>query len=519
MSKNLKKRVLSLLLAVVTLLGIMSGCGDKGNGVSSGSTAPGGTPVRDKLVIAFDGEPPTLAHQEHNSLVADYMNNLTYAGLFYIDENLTPQKNLCKDYRVENETEWYFELHEGVKFHDGSEMTAEDVVASLERAKTFPQVARSAEQFKTIEAVDTYTVKITTYEPYALMLNDLGTTGNFIIPKHLIESGNDFNQNPIGCGPYKFKEWSLGDHITFERFDDYFDPSGVGNIQTIEARFIPESSARTIALEANEVDFVVNVSPLDIASLDANPDVTVAPTETESLAWLILNNEVPPFDNVNFRKALNAALNREDVVNAALNGAGVPQYAQVVMGFEGSTDEGSDEYDVELAKKYLDESGIDPEAVSFKIICSNDQRRRIAEIIQSQWHEIGIDAEVEMMDMATYLSRSTTGDFETALGSFAQSNLLSFLKCSFHSGSINAINKSRLNDPEIDAMIEEAERTLDEADRLELLEKIGAAVNETATQVPLYREISYRAHNSQLQNVLASPTGSIRFCAMSWPEA
>ena len=147
------------------------------------------------------------------------------------------------------------------------------MVATLEYAKSLPATTTYTSNMKSIEAVDDFTVKITTNEPYAGLLYDLGYHFNWILPKGLIESGNDFNENPIGTGPYKLVEWVSGDHLTFEAFDDYFDAERKAKIKNLEFTIIPEGVTRALALETGEVDFVWETNGADAASLLNNPDV------------------------------------------------------------------------------------------------------------------------------------------------------------------------------------------------------------------------------------------------------
>ena len=148
------------------------------------------------------------------------MNLLTYNGLMRVDhETLEVVPDLAESYTVENETEWTFVLKDGIKFHDGSDCTAQDVAASIEWAKTFPGSANYTRNIKTIEAVDDKTVKIVTEVPYAGLPADLAYHYNFIVPEELIESGHDFNSEPVGTGPYPFVSWQYGDSLNFVGFE------------------------------------------------------------------------------------------------------------------------------------------------------------------------------------------------------------------------------------------------------------------------------------------------------------
>ena len=348
-----------------------------------------------------------------------------------------------------------------------------------------------------------------------MLLSNLCHHGNAIVPKALIDSGHDFNTEPIGTGPYKFVEWNRGDSVVFEAFEDYFD--GAPAIKNMTWKVIPEGSSRTIALEAGEIDFIVEVEAMDSDRLKGNEELEVIQYEaTNSRA--LRNNEKPQFQNQNVRHAINSAINKDDIVTVAFNGLAVPAISQCPYNFEGSTEENADVYDVAKAQEYLDASGVDPSTITFSIICSDDQKKRAGEVIQANLKEIGIECTIESMDLATYLSVTTEGDYEASIGGYSSSNLLSYVVGVYHSDSINASNKTRLNNPEVDALIDQAKVTLDDAERVKIFEELSALLNELCTQAPLYQPINLRAFDAKLGGVEVSDSGTLYFEKCYWEE-
>ena len=442
------------------------------------------------------------------------MNILTYNTLFRGDMDLKPVPELVDTYENTSDTEWVFHLRQGVKFHDGSEMTADDVVASIEYAKTCPEINLYNGSILSVEAVDDYTVKMTTDGPSATLLYDLCHHGNSIVPKELLDSGNDFNENPIGSGPYKFVSWKRGDSIQFEAFEDFYE--GAPSIKNMTWKIIPEGSSRTIALEAGEVDMIIEVEAMDVERIESNSDLTLLKHESTAINWLMLNNEKPGLDNQNVRHAINSAINRDDLVTVAMNGMAAPAYSSTPLSMLGSTDEGADTYDVKKAQEYMDASGVDPKSVKMSIICSNDTKKRAAEVIQSNLTEIGINCEIESMDLATYLSTTAEGNYTASIGGYSSSDMVSYLVGVYHSKSIGASNKTRLNNPEIDALIDEAAATVDPEAREVILKEVTVQLNELCPQVSLYQDMYLRAYNANLEGVDINAGGSIRFQDISW---
>ena len=173
---------------------------------------------------------------------------------------------------------------------------------------------------------------------------------------------------------------------------------------------------------------------------------------------------------------------------------------------------------LDRAKQYLEESGVDPASVKFSIICSDDTKKRAGEVVQANLKEIGINCEIESMDLATYLSATAEGDFTASIGGYSSSDLLSYVVGVYHSSSINASNKTRLNDPEVDALIDQAKVTIDEAERVAILEQLSAKLNEICSQAPLWQPLTMRAFNAGLQGVEVNDGGSLYFENVYWAE-
>ena len=530
MSKKL--RALSLLLVLAMAFGLFAGCSKDdantpadGDKPSSGDDAnkddqpsePSGEGGKDSIVIATMGETPSLSPVEHNAVAGDYMNALTYSTLFRSNlDTLEPEPYLVESYENVSDTEWLFKIKQGVKFHNGETMTTDDVVASIQNAQGYAEVSLYNNDIVSIEAVDAETVKITTEGPDAMLLSNLCHHGNAIVPKALIDADHDFNTDPIGTGPYKLVKWNRGDSVEFEAFEDYF--LGEAPIKHMTWKIIPEGSSRTIALEAGEIDFIIEVEAMDAERLQSNDDIEVLQFNHTSHNWLMLNNEKPGLDNQDVRHAINSAIDKESVVTVAYNGLATPSISAVPMNFEGATEENADVYDVEKAKEWLDKSGVDPASIELAIICSDDTKKRAGEVIQANLKEIGINATIESMDLATYLSVSTEGNFTGAIGGFTSSNLLSYVVGVYHSSSINASNKTRLVDAKVDELIDKAKVTLDPAERKGIMEELSARLNELCSQAPLYQPLTLRAYKKGLQGVKVSDSGGLRFEDVYWAE-
>ena len=331
----------------------------------------------------------------------------------------------------------------------------------------------------------------------------------------LIESGHDFNSEPIGTGPYKLVAWNRGESLEFEAFEDYFD--GAPPIKHITWRIIPEGSSRTMALEAGEVDLIIEVETADASRIEGTDGLTLYSEPGTSHNFMMVNNEIAPFNNADFRKAIASAIDKEAIVQVAVNGNATPVDAMVPDCFPGTTAEGAPTYDPEQAKAYFEASGLDPAQCGFTLICSDDTKLRAGQVIQSSLKEnLGIDVQLESMDLATYLDVTATGDYQAAIGGYTSNNLLAYALGVYHSSSINASNKTRTNVPEIDALIEEIQTTLDPEENEAVITEFSKAINELCPQVPLYMQNNTRAYKSELQGFNLNAGGTTYYEQFSW---
>ena len=528
------KKLMRGLVPVMVLsaaVALFTGCGSKDSGADSKpagdskeTTAEAGkdsgskgTSSKDTLIIATANETPSVTTNLHNATAGDYINQMTHEGLFYSSADLTPQPALAESYEIVSDTEWVFKLRQGAKFHNGQEVKAADVKASLELCKESPQVSQYGDAVESVEVIDDYTVKVTTNGPHSGLLSDLSHHGNAILPADLIASGHDFNKEPIGTGPYKFVAWNKGESIELEANEDYWGE--VPAIKHVIWKIIPEGSSRTMALEAGEVDMIIEVESTDLSRLQDNPDIVTVNEPGTGHNWMMVNNEKAPFDNVDFRRAIDAAVDKNAVVQVALNGQGSVSDSMLPECFPGVVTDGAPTYDPEKAKEYLAASGLSPAECTFSIICSDDTKLRAGQVIQSSLKEnLGIDITLESMDLATYLDKTSAGDYQAAIGGYTSSDVLAHSMGVYHSKAINGSNKTRLNDPEIDALIDKVKATLDPEENLKVVTELSKALNDTCTQVPIYLKNNVRAYAKGLEGFKMSPSGGMYISELSWSE-
>lgn len=499
------KKCLALLLITMMIFMSFISCNKVEN--ATGDQAGSGTEVvaKEDLTIALSADIASLDPQGHNDTKSEMVSFVLFNRLFRLNADFGIDPDLAEEWHQPSPTEWVIKIKEGVKFHDGTEMTSKDVKFSLDRSLEMPKVQHVLAEVDSIEVVDDYTVKITTKTAFAPFLYTLAHAGASIVPEGYVAGGGTFD-DPIGSGPYKFVSWSSGEKIVVEKNDDYFDAGNMGQMKTITFRIIPEGTSRTIALETGEVDVVQELETIDLGKVESNSALKVYTTQSTRVDFFAVNNEKAPFDNQLVRQALNYALDKEAIMVVAINGAGAEAksvLAPSMLGFKGA----DYAYDPGKAKELLAAAGY-ADGFKMTIWASGDERKRIAEVIQANLLEVGIEASIEMYEWATYIDLLMKGEEESLiLGWSSNPDPDQTLTPLYHSSNIGGFNFSRINDPKIDELIESARVEMDSDKRVALYNEFHEYIMEQAPIVPLFVKFNVVGANASLKDVELSPQG------------
>ena len=445
---------------------------------------------------------------------------MLYSGLFKTTANGV-ELDLATDYHVEKdaageETIWVISLRKDVKFSDGTPLTADDVVDTLTYAKTRPQVSQLVSFYNDVEKVDDYTIKLNTNGVYATVPDSLATTATFILPSELIAAGHDFNNNPVGSGPYKFVEWKKSEYVLLTINDNWYGEKPT--IKNIKWNFIAESSSRVLALESGQVDFIVDADALDVERLQADPKYDVSISNGSMFTYFLLQGTKEPFNDVNFRKFLASAIDRNDVIAVALNGFGTPLVGCINVNIDGTTDENACAFNKEKAKEYLAAWGGDPKSVNFEVLVSNDTRRKVAENIQSQLAEYGISFSIKTTESATCSSLAKTGEYDAMIFAYTTNDFATYCKNLYYiSEDSNAGNYFRMSgDDSLNAMIDVVNTTTDAAARKGYITDYVKALNERQPVVPIFCNQVLIAYDSHLKGLSVDSLGLYHVEYFSW---
>ena len=361
--------------------------------------------AKDDITVAMQLEPP---HLDPTSAAAGAIDSVLYANVF---EGLTRFESdgsvvaaLAKSWEISDDGLVYtFSLQEGVTFHDGTTMDAEDVKFSLDRARAEDSTNAQKGLFAGITdvtAVDPLTVQISLAEPNGNFLFNLAWGDAVIVAP---ESIDGIKQTPIGTGPFKFVEWVQGDRIALARRDDYWGKAPA--LASATFKFISDPTAAFAAMMAEDVDvFTGFPAPENLPQFEADPRFQVLVGSTEGETILSTNNKQPPFDNPLVRKAVAHAIDRRAIIDGAMFGYGTPigtHFAPHNPAYVDLT--GDSAYDPAKAKALLAEAGFAEGFETTLHLPPPSYARRGGEIIAAQLAEVGIRAEITNVEWAQWL--------------------------------------------------------------------------------------------------------------------
>ena len=365
----------------------------------------GGAWAKDSVTIGLQLEPP---HLDPTSAAAQAIDSVVYSNIFegltrfMGDGSVVP--GLAESWEISGDgTVYTFKLREGVTFHDGSTMDAEDVKFSLDRARAEDSTNAQKALFEgitSVDAVDPQTVQITLEAPNGSLLFNLAWGDAVIVAPESIE---DIKTKPVGTGAYTFQEWVQGDRITLARNPDYWGDQPP--LASATFKFISDPTAAFAAMMAEDIDAFDNFpAPENLPQFDADPRFQVLVGSTEGETILSTNNKQPPFDDIRVRQALAHAIDRQAIIDGAMFGYGTPigtHFAPHNPAYKDLTDKSA--YDPEQAKALLTEAGFADGFETTLHLPPTSYARRGGEIVAAQLAAVGIKAEIINVEWAQWL--------------------------------------------------------------------------------------------------------------------
>lgn len=423
-----------------------------------------------------------------------------------------------------------FTLREDVSFHDGTPLNAEAVVFTFTRFKEAKSSAgEGLTDVTAIEAVDEYTVRFSFDEPSAVFFSTLATPYAGIVSPTAVEAaGEAFGQQPVGSGPFKLAEWQQGTAVVLERNPDYkWSPSTIANpgapyIDGVTFQVIPDASTQLAALQAGEVDLIFINSPSHISKLKDTRGVELIETQLNSLVYLGFNGAKAPFDDVKVRQALSHAINKDEILQAALGGTGQVAFAPMaptLPGFDPSLKEYELGYDLEQARALLAEAGFtagadgllskDGQPLNLVLLTfARAPNEDVATLLQSQLKAVGVTVEIQQFDTPTAAKAATAGEFDLLLWRYDR-NDADVLNVNLHSSRIGSSNRFGYSNPAVDDLLDRAAHELDAATRARYYIEAQKLIMADAPWQPLYIPVDVLAINAEVQGYQLASMGRV----------
>ena len=495
------KKTISLFLALCMCFTLLTGCASKGE------IAREDMIKRTDITVGEEWDAVSLDPHLVNDEISVRTVAHIYESLVKQDKDLNIVPSLAESWENKSATEILFNLRQGVKFHNGEEMKASDVKFSLERAMSQPMVMGALWALEGVEIVDDYTVIVKLKQPYAEMMTALSGTGASIISeKAANEKGDKFGVNPVGTGALKLQKWQQNDYIVLEGFADYW--GGAPLTTTLSIKIIPEGTMRNVSLKAGHVDFSYMVQPTDVEAVLSNKKLKAESMLMTDVVYVAINNEKAPFDNLKVRQALSYAADKESICTVVLENHGVPANTMLPSDFkDANTEINYYPYDIEKAKALLAEAGY-PDGFKAKMYVAGDNHNRAATVLQSDFANIGVELEVNLIEKATVLDQINSGADMAILSHGTAGNADSTLYTMFHSSiTPSAGNKSRYANAEVDALLEAARGEADDAKRSQLYKEAQKLIMADAPVIPLYTQEKYYGMNDFFEGYVIYKNG------------
>ncbi|MBE1553320.1 peptide-binding protein [Sporosarcina limicola] len=427
-----------LLLIILALMLIVSACSDgeiKDSGKEKEKEGEDKPKVEEveksggSLVLGTTAAPTLFNPLFSTDTSSSTIEGFIFGGLVTVDRDFNPEGDLAESWEfTEDGLKWTFYLRKGVKWHDGEDFTADDVVFTYGIPKDKAYVGPRGlpfENIKEVNKIDDYTVEMILSEPYAPFIT---ITAQFeILPKHILGdvpiadlATHRFNtKEPIGTGPFKFKEWKDGEYIELVANEDYF--KGKPKLDSIIYKIVPDENTLMAQLQVGDVS-MTGISPqyVEMAKkLESEGTVALSTGASNSWEYIGYNLRNELFQDKLVRQALTHAIDKEAIVQAVLDGAGIVANGPgSPANWSFNPDMPKFEYDQDEAKKKLKEAGWEPGADGImekdgkkfefvlKTTSANEIRMQIAEIVQQQLNEIGIKASIELLEWSAYVEQT-----------------------------------------------------------------------------------------------------------------
>ncbi len=489
---------------------------DGGDTPDTTATTAGGTTGEvstSTLVIGRTGDIDNLDPHVATAFQTIDALELIYDSLTELDADLNVQPGLATEWSYNAEgTELTMTLRDGVTFHDGDELTSADVVASLERIldeETGAVVRSNLLSIDEITAPDDLTVVMSLSVPDATLPAALTDVNVAIMSDKAIAAGTVATE-PNGTGPFSFVDWTQGQQLELDAFDDYWGEGPF--VAGVTIRVVPEEQSMLSALQAGQVHLGVMGNPAVIEQV--SDPLVLERSVAMGYFPFFLNSTRGPLQTKEVRQAISCAIDRQELIDAALLGEGEPTGPFVEGIFATGPYDGlpCDGVDRDLSRQLLADAGF-PDGFSIETIIitgENDAAINIGQTLQAQLGEIGVDLDLQQLETNVYVDRWLAADFDSALSENGAGPDPHHTYAKYFASTGNFQNVAALTSPELDALFAEGQATTDPEARVPIYNEISQILLDESPWVWLYRGYRFQVRVPELEGFVPHPTGSLK---------
>lgn len=513
------KKLKAIFLSGLALLLLLSTFSLQGEAAANYRKGFDPKKVGGKLTFTSFSDAQKLTPYTTSDAVSNRIQGFIFDALVDTSESNQVIPSVATSWKIENNyTKYTFNMRKDVKFHDGKPLTAADVVFSFDMYLDKDSInvyKGSLNMIDKVTAKDNYTVVFDLKDPSPLFLDTVGVP---IMPKHKFPNGvkdynnSSFMRNPVGSGPFKFKEWKTAQRIVVVANKDYWN--GRPYLNEITMKILPDSNVEVVNLLKNQVDFVESIEPKMVAQVSKSKTLQVKKYDTARYDYIGLNTQWSFFTDLKVRQALQYGLNRQAIIDSVmLKNAAIASGPIHPLQAEYNKNIKAYAYDVKKANSLLDDAGWkmgsdgyrhkDGKTLEFELgyNSGNKVREAISKIAQQDWKKIGVKATPRVIDFTIYTKSINEGKINAWIGAW----LLGTNPDKYglwHSSTLPpGNNNQRVQDPKVDKILEDFRQEPNAAKRAAMYQELHKILNDNAYSLWMYHPKGFAGMDKDLAGV------------------
>ena len=475
-------------------------------------------PPANTVVMIIENSPANLDPRVGTDAYSERLDKLIFDSLVRRDEHFQLQPALAESWQIPDPQTYIFHLRSGVRFHDGRRLTARDVKWTFDSIRDGTVISAKTATFAVVDSIETpddRTVIFHLNKPYSNLLWNVSDGAMGIVP---YGSGKEFFAHPVGSGPFKFVSAVIDSEVVLGRNDDYWAERP--KIAGVRFAVVPDATTRALELRKGSADVALNaLNPDVVLTLERDKGLKVEITPGTIYAYVAFNLRDPILQDARVREALDLAVDRHAIVHYLWRDMAEPAASLLPKQHWAYDDRLTvTPYDPAKARSLLDAAGYKPvNGVRFRLTMktsTEETSRLLASILQQQFREIGVALEIRSFEFATFYSDVTKGAFQIySLRWIGGNEDPEMFEGAFHSASVppKRFNRSYYKSQQVDALIEQGSRELDQKKRHAIYAQIQEILNRDRPYLHLFYLDNVLVHTARVTGFTISPSGSYDF--------